>query len=114
MNPILTQIPKAQEAYNMTLETWESMGVDTAAVLVSAAKNISDAVEKGYLATYIGNIEDMRVAEKAALELQELGYATACISGGQAAQPDGSIRPLSAISVQWKALPANTRDKFTV
>ena len=114
MNSVLTQLPKAQEAYQDTLAYWVAAGINTATLLVTASTNIREAVAKGLLGTYVGGIEDIRTAEKLAIELAGLGYAANCVANGQAQQPDGSIRPIHAVSICWKWMPANSRDAYTI
>lgn len=112
MSTVLTQLPKAQEAYLASLSQWGDLNTDTQ--LLEANTAINAAIAKGYLNTHINGIEDVRVAEKVAIQLGELGYNTACVSGGQMPQPDGSIRMVHAVTINWKWWPANARDRYTV
>ncbi len=112
MNPVLTQLPRAQEAYMAATAKWAD--IDTSTKLLEANTAINDAISKGYLNTYVTGIDNVLVAEKVAIELQELGYCTACVSGGQAPQPDGSSRPLWAVTIGFKWMPGNARDSFSV
>ncbi len=111
MNPVLTQLTKAQEAYMQVVQGWTD--VDTTDVLLSADAAIKAHVLKGLLVAGIGGIADIRVAEKAAIELQELGYAVSTCQTGFAPQPDGSQKPLFGININWRYMPANSRDLYT-
>jgi hydroxymethylpyrimidine/phosphomethylpyrimidine kinase len=111
MNPVLTQLPKAQEAYMATLQNWTE--VDTNELLLAANTAINAAIAKGILCVNLGNISDTRQAEKAAIELQEIGYRAVVVSGGHSQQPDGSFKALTAIHINWKMMPENTRDGYT-
>lgn len=112
MNPVLTQLPKAQDAYMAVIAKWAE--IDTSTQLLAANTAINDAIAKGQLSTHIAGIEDCRLAEKVAIELQELGYNTACVSGGHMQQPDNSIKPLFAVTIGFKWMPHNARDGYTV
>lgn len=112
MNPILTQIIKAQDAYRETVSGWTD--VDSTEALLAAEKMIKEAISRGQLATGLGGITDPRIADKLAIELQELGYNTGMVSGGQAQQPDGTIKNLWAVTINWKWMPGNSRDNYTV
>ncbi len=112
MNPILSQIPKAQDAYIKTVRNWTD--VDTTDILVAAGKMIEGAVDAGQMAFQIPNISDLRVAEKAAIELQDLGYNTCVVGSGMAPDGLGGFKPLAALQVNFKYLPNNTRDGYTV
>jgi len=114
MNPVLTQLPKAQEAYMAVLDQWAAAGIDTTSQLLEANNAIRTAIAKGYLGAHVNGMEDVRVAEKLAIELAELGYNTACVSGGQIQKEDGSIRPVHAVTINLKWMPANCRDRYTV
>ena len=103
MNPVLTQLPKAQEAYMATLQNWAD--VDTNELLLSANTAINAAIAKGVLCVNLGNISDMRQAEKAAIELQEIGYRAVVVSGGHSQQPDASFNALTANHINWKLMP---------
>jgi hypothetical protein len=112
MNPVLSQLPKAQEAYVNTVKNWSD--VDTTPILLEANKLIQGAVQCGNMAFQIPNLVDIRAAEKAALELQELGYSTTVVHSGMAPDGQGGFKPLAAIQVNWKYMPANIRDTYTV
>ena len=114
MNPVLTQLPKAQEAYMAVLDQWAAAGIDTTSQLLEANNAIRTAIAKGYLGTHVTGMEEVRMAEKLVIDLAELGYNTACISGGQIQKEDGSIRPVYAVKIDWKFMPANYRDRYTV
>lgn len=114
MNPVLTQLPKAQEAYTAVLDQWTAAGIDTTSQLLEANNAIRTSIAKGYLGAHINGMEEVRVAEKLAIELAELGYNTACVSGGQIQKEDGSIRPVYAVKIDWKFMASNTRDLYTV
>ncbi len=112
MNSVLTQLPKAQDAYMDTLSHWTE--VDTGPILIACDTAIRRAISEGRLATGVGNIDDIRMAEKAAVELQEIGYRAIVVSGGYAPQLDGSQKPLMALNINWKNMPESTRDAYTV
>jgi hypothetical protein len=112
INSVLTQLPKAQEAYTASLAQWGDLNTDVQ--LLEANTAIHAAIAKGHLNTHINGIENVCVAEKVAIELGELGYNTACVSGGHAPQPDGSMRQVHAVTIGWKWLPHNSRDAYTV
>lgn len=111
MNPVLTQLPKAQEAYLQSLAN--NADVDTTATLVMIAGVIQEGIARGSLCSIIHNL-DLRVAEKAAIELREIGYHTTTVMSGQAPQGDGSFKQLAGIAVNWCYMPANTRDAYSV
>ena len=114
MNPITTEIPKAQDAYMSTLKAWEEAGVDSTAVLLALAVKINACIAQGGLITSLDGIENVAVAEKAAIELRELGYDARTTSGSPVRGEDGSIRVTTGIVVNWVYSPSNTRDKWSV
>ena len=111
-NPVLTQLPKAQDAFDAVMTAYAD--VDTTSTLLAINQCIQASVARGQMVTQLGGIEDLRVAEKAAIELQELGYAAQTCNSGQAIQPDGSIRSLFGIVLNWRWMPQNARDAFSV
>lgn len=112
MNPVLSQIPKAQEAFTQATSSWDN--VDTTDLLLAANTAIKQAIDAGGLICQIGNITDIKLAEKAALELQELGYNTSVVSGGMAMDGQGGYKPISVLVINWKWMPSNSRDRYTV
>lgn len=113
LSPILSQISKAQDAYERSVANWSE--VDTKDVLLAANQTIEESIKLGRMATIVPNIADVMVAEKAAIELQGLGYNTGVVGTGQAALPDNAgFRQLFGVTINWKFMPANTRDGFTV
>lgn len=111
MNPVLTQLLTAQEAYTETVKVWE--GVDTTEALLAAAESIKAAIALGRPCCGIGGL-DSAVAEKAAVELTQIGYNARTMDGGARQMPDGTIRQTVGIAINWIYMPSNARDGFTV
>ncbi len=112
---ILTQIVKAQEAFQQTTQKYAE--TDTTDILLRADTAIKEAVGQGYFGAQIGGIMDHFVAEKAAIQLSELGYATVVNQSGVApieGGAPGATRPVLVINLSWKYMPQNTRDAWTV
>ena len=104
---------KAQEAYNRSLEKLNS--IEIVDILIQADSRINEAIEKGGLCTYIGQIENLSAAEKAAIELRNnYGYSVTVLEGKPIPKEDGSYHPSAALSINWLYSPANTRDEYTV
>lgn len=105
-------LPKAQEAYDAALANLAF--VDTGPFMEAITPLINDAIARGAFVTTLQPLEPL-VAEKAAIELEALGYwAMVYPSNQMIAVGDGSYKPGFMVHVNWKQLPANTRDKFTV
>ena len=111
-NTVLTQLPRAQEAYKSTLHAWES--VDTTDLLLAMDKAIRGAMEQGSVGRGVGNIPSLPMAEKAAWELEQLGYHAVVNMTGQAPMEGGGYRPLYTVAVNWRFMPPNTRDGYSV
>lgn len=112
-NSVLSQLIRAQDAYNSVMEKWAD--IDTSDILLKADAAIKKAIEGGYLTCGIGGIEDLNKVEKAAIELAELGYVAVTMSTGNVLQADNmTLKQTFGIQINWKFMPANSRDKYTV
>lgn len=101
----------AQEAYSRSLQNLKE--VDVTDILIMASNKVEEAINNGGLATYVGPITDFKVAEKAAIELQNnYNYTAGVISGQAIPQQDGSLKPTCYIQLNWKFLPMNTRESY--
>jgi hypothetical protein len=107
---VLSQIIRAQDAWNQVMEKWKDVDTDTA--LLEANTKIKEAIEKGQLVTYVDQLEFL-VGEKTAMQLQSLGYSAVTTQGNPIKQPDGSYKSTIAVSINFKYMPANTRDEYT-
>jgi len=111
MNPILTQLPKAQEMYEKSVAALAD--VDTTSLHTFLITHLQEAVAKKALGTSIGGLE-IPMAEKAAMELAELGYKT-LVTADQARQnPDGTLTARAYLNINWAYCADNRRDAFTV
>jgi len=111
MNAVLTHLPRAQDAYTATVAAWS--GTDTTAILLLANDLIKQAIERGQFTVHVINIVDIKLAEKAAVELQEIGYSTGVTQGGNM-QVGDSLKPTYVVTINWRWMPSNSRDSFTV
>lgn len=114
MNPVLTELPKAQEAFTQstTSEAW--LAVDTTDLLRACGESIRECIKRSGLACGIGRVPGLLLAEKAALELESLGYSTSVTEDKPIQQEDGSLMPACKISISFIHMPANKRDAWTV
>ncbi len=111
-NSVLSQLIRAQDAYNSVMEKWAD--IDTNDILLKADGAIKKAIEDGYLTCAIVGIEDLKKLEKAAIQLAELGYVATTMRTQDVPGPDLTIKQTFGIQINWKFMPMNTRDKFTV
>lgn len=105
---------KAQEAYNKSLEKIEE--INTLDIMIKAESMIEQSIQQGFFATVIQPIEDIKAAEKVAIELRnEYGYNVSVFPSGQnIMKEDGSFKPAAALRIDWVYLPPNSRDKFSL
>lgn len=96
----------AQQAYEETLKNNFS---DTTPILENAEKNIQEAIKFGCFATVIGPY-NVPIAEKAAIEMEKLGYSAIVMGSGRFTQNN---EPLVNIQINWKHLPLNSRESYT-
>lgn len=99
----------AQEAFSSSLKKMAFL--DTVEIMDKAAEAIGQCIEMGYLCANVGPFTDLLVVEKAALELQDLGYKTHTINMGQI-HKDGINMQASGIHINWKYMPDNTRENY--
>jgi hypothetical protein len=111
MNPILTQLPKAQEMYERSMAALAD--VDTTPLHTFLITHLPEMADKKALCLPIGGIE-APVAEKTAIELAELGYRTTVVADQPRANPDGSLSPRCLLHINWAYCADNRRDAFTV
>lgn len=112
MNNILSELPKAQEAFSGSLSNLDD--IDTSPIIVDAGIKIKEAIEKGYFVAQVHGYDNLLQVEKAALQLGELGYsATTCQSGVKPAE-NNAMQPLYGIQLNWKYMPPNVRDVYSL
>lgn len=101
----------AQEAYQNSLKNMSD--VDTTDIIIEAGNRIEESISKDYLTTYVGPIYEMLKAEKAAIELQtNYGYNAGVSGAAPIQQLDGTVKIPYYISLNWKFMPANTREVY--
>ena len=106
---------KAQEAYQQSVEHLQEVNVID--WLIRTENLIKHAVEEGSFATIVQPIEDLKIAEKIALQLESsYGYCTAVLPSGTPIinVEDKSFKQGWMLVVNWKQMPLNTRDGFTI
>jgi hypothetical protein len=111
-SPVLSQIPKAQDAFMRTIANYAN--VDTNDLLAKSATLINGAIDAGRLAATLMPIEDPMVAEKLSLQLKELGYATGVVQVGSQGRPDGSTVPVLGVQINWLWSSMPYRDAYSV
>lgn len=95
----------AQQAYEESLRNNFS---DISSIMEIAEKQIDECTKLGCFATLIGSFNPI-AAEKAAIELEKLGYNSLVLGSGRF---DGHGNPICNIAVNWKNLPSNTRESY--
>ncbi len=111
MNSIITQLPRAQEAYNQSVAAWAD--VNTNELLLAVDKGVREASAKGLVVVQIGGIKEIALAEKAGVELSELGYRVTALAQPIQQGPDGLVQ-LYYLSITWAYMSDNRRDAYTV
>ena len=95
----------AQQAYEAA---WAGLkDVDESEALSLCEKKIQEAVELNRFTTYVGPFS-CKVAEKAAIILEQNGYAAGAVAHGNMLFPDGNMA--CGITINFKFMPANTRE----
>jgi len=105
---------KAQEAYERSLQKLNE--ADITEVLAAVEKGINESIEKGGLVTSMYPIEEIKVAERAAIELRDVyGYNVLVLeSPTPIRKEDGSFKHGCMLKVDWLYYGSNTRDKFSI
>lgn len=114
MNPVLSSVISAQDSYMRSLSVCKD-AINTDSVLVAADRAIRDAMDKGQFTCAVHPIEDVRIAELAAIQLAERGYTASVVAAGMVPSGDGSgFKQAVGVQLNWKWLPGNSRDEYTV
>jgi hypothetical protein len=105
---------KAQEAYQQSIQHIQD--VDIIDWFIKTENLIKEAAQQGAFAIEVQPIEDLKVAEKIAIQLEsEYGYYTVVLPSGIPIIKEGKMyKQGHMIHINWKNMPSNTRDKFTV
>ncbi len=113
-SPLLSQIIKAQDAFEQAVKRYAE--IDTSDILLKADVAVKEAIERGHLTTQVSPIFDILVAEKAALQLGELGYVASVFQSGvmPVEGTPGTMKTVLGINLNYKFMPPNTRDAFSL
>lgn len=108
---VISLIPKAQEAFVASKsKAWEA---DTTELLEAIAAKIKKATEVGRFVVAFGCVPTNE-AEKAAIQLEALGYSTSVTADQPAQKGDGALEARCILTISWLHMPANKRDDYTV
>ena len=103
----------AQEAYKNSILNLKDL--DTTDLLIRASNQIEDASNQGYFATSIRQIEDIKASEKLAIQLEQVGYNCLVVNDSpKMVEGSNGFINTSGVIINWKTLPANTREDYSI
>ena len=111
-NPVLAQLPRAQEAYMSFVEATKE--IDTTELLLAANAAIRQGMASRKMATTLRGILDIVAAEKVATELSRIGYNVSVVGDGVQQGSDGVLRQQAMLMINWRWMPANSRDEYSL
>lgn len=112
---IINEIIRAQDAYNQVIEKYKD--VDCNEILFDANEAIKFGISKNSLGCATKAFEDFAAIQKAAIELEKLGYHVAPTPTEKKEQLENSqwiTKPAYYLYINWKVMPVNSRDEFTI
>ena len=99
----------AQDAFEKAQK--QIIHLDTTDVLQKVEERILSAIAFGTMATYSEPILNLPLAEKSALQLQNLGYCVTVLNGPQIIS-DGKPENSAVLSVNWKYVQSGVRESY--